>query len=389
MGEDPDCKTHRLGRQQSRSWQHMIQHPLRDEFWKARTPEIFASQVEVPALMIQGWQDEQVPARGAVRLYESVKGPKKLLLSNGGHRFYSRSWAVSGSETIRWFDKWLKGIDNSIDREPPVTIWFETQYAEWGEEGKEVGPAWIETFADWPIPKTSPLQLFLTADKELAREVGTSKEKFGDLSYFYPYSTETPFTNEAFDAAPPPLGSIHYRTPPLEEDLAIVGTPVVTLYLSSELEDTDIMVVLYDIDPEGNTLFVQRGFMRASHRRLDSGRTKPHDPYFSHDREGLMEPGRVYEIIVPFYPVGHVFRKGHKIELGIMSPPTTPLPNWGFIIKNSPGINIVHHTEKFPSNFTLPVIPGLKAKAAAPPLGALPFQPYRKAKEPNPWQLRK
>jgi len=345
--------------------------------------------VVTPALMIQGWQDEEVPARGAVRLYEDVKGPKKMIISNGGHRVYSLSWPKMGVNTIRWFDRWLKGIPNGIDREPPVTIWFETQFPVGKSEEVEVKPAWIEHFSDWPIPETVPVPLYLTRDEKLKKTVPQGEKEKGKLTYFYPYSTEMIYTNQTFDIAPPPLGALHYKTAPLERDIGIAGTAVLTLYLSSEVADTDIMAVLYDIDQEGNTLYIQRGFMRASHRNLDKTRTRSHDPYFSHDREDLLEPGKVYEIPVPLYPVAHVFRQGHQVQVGIMTPVTIPLPNWGFIIKNSPGIITVHHSEEHPSILTLPVIPGLKAKTPSPPLGSLPFQPYRTAKEPNPWQRAK
>ncbi len=388
IAEDPDCQK-RWRQRPSRSWQKYVRHPLRDEYWKERAPEIFAAQVVTPALMIQGWQDEEVPARGAVRLYECVQGPKKMIISNGGHGVYSGTWPRMGAETIRWFDRWLKGIPNGIDREPPITIWFETQFPTRGSEKEEVKPAWIEHFSDWPVPETEQVPLYLNRDKKLSKTVPQGESETGKLTYFYPYSTELIFTNQTFDVAPPPLGALHYQTVPLERDVGIAGTVVLTLYLSSEVEDTDIMAVLYDIDPEGNTLYIQRGFMRASHRHIDKTRTRSHDPYFSHDKEDLLEPGKVYEVKVPLYPVAHVFRQGHQVQIGIMTPPTIPLPNWGFIIKNLPGIITVHHSEEYPSTLTLPVIPGLKAKASPPALGALPFQPYRKAKEPNPWQLPK
>ena len=114
------------------------------------------------------------------------------------------------------------------------------------------------------------------------------------------------------------------RTPPMPEDLAIIGSPVVTLYASSEQKDTDFMAVLHDINAEGQVTYVQQGFLRASHRALDPKKSSAHEPIHLHDKAEELTPGKIYEVKFTLLPVGHVVRSGHSLELAIMAPPSLP-----------------------------------------------------------------
>ena len=73
--------------------------------------------------------------------------------------------------------------------------------------------------------------------------------------------------------------------------MAIIGSAVVTLYVSCEQKDTDFMAVLHDIDPEGQVTHVQRGFLRASHRALDPKKSSAHEPIQAHDKAEELTPG--------------------------------------------------------------------------------------------------
>ncbi len=148
-------------------------------------------------------------------------------------------------------------------------------------------------------------------------------------SYVYPAGTEVVYTDGTFAAPPAPIGSLSYRTAPAPEDLAIMGAPLLKLYVSAEQKDTDFMVALHDVGPDRKLMYVQRRFLRASHRKLDPERSRPHSPYMQHDRVVDLAPGDVYEIEIPFFPVGYVLRRGHALELSIMAPNAIPLPTGG------------------------------------------------------------
>ncbi len=194
----------------------------------------------------------------------------------------------------------------------------------------------------------------------------------------YPAGSEVVYTNDTFAVPPLPIGSLSYRTAPAAEDTVILGAPLLTLHMSAERADTDLMVALHDVSPEGQVLYLQRGFLRASHRAIDPANSQPHELFHPHNRVQELVPGRIYEIQVQIFPVGHVLRKGHSLELSIMAPPTIPLPNWGFIPVSLSGVNTIYQTALYPSRLDLPVIPNRRAEAPAPACGSRVLQPCRK-----------
>jgi predicted acyl esterase len=376
-------------------------HPLKDAWWAVRTFENLAPQIETPALIFQAWQDPQVGARGALRVFERLHGPKRILLSNGGSATLAQRRLIL--ERVRWFDRWLKGEQNGIDKDPPVTIWFETHVEPRQPKALSAElpqplpkspaaqapprpamriqlppqPAWISTFSTWPIPDVEWSTLYLTADGGLDKAKPANESMSGSHFYLYPAGTEIVSSNETFSAPPAPVGALVYRTRPLPEDLAIVGSPVLTLYASSEQPDTDFMAVLHDVNAKGQVTYVQRGLLRASHRALDSKNSKPHEPMHRHDMAEKLTPGHVYEIKLALLPLAHVLRRGHYLELAILAPPSVPSPSWAFEPAAPPGLNTVYHSAQYPSNLELPVLPKLKAQAPEPAVGSLPFQPAR------------
>jgi uncharacterized protein len=389
-----------------KSFEEMRTHPFKDAWWAERIFEDAASQIEAPTMICQGWQDQQAGSRGAVRLFERLKVPKRIILSNGGEATFAL--AAMRAERIRWFDRWLKGQQNGVDKEPPVTIWFETreekpQPTSSSDKGSKTleksqaiptparlstpprtdsKPAWVSSFSAWPIPETVWPTFYLTEGGELAPGKPPSQIVTGKRLYLYPAGTELVSTNETFSAPPVPLGSLWYRSPPLREDMTIIGSPVVTLYVSSERKDTDFLAVLHDFVFDERTLkgqatYIQRGFLRASHRALDPKKTSPHEPIHRHDKAEDLEPGKIYEVKFSVAPVGHTLRRGHSLELAIMAPPAIPSPSWGFAPVMLPGVNTVYHSREYLSRLELPVVPNLKAQAPAPAFGSLPLQPAR------------
>jgi putative CocE/NonD family hydrolase len=331
-----------------------------------------ARLVEVPTMIIQGWQDHQT-AMGGSRLFQLLKGPKRMLLYNGGHGAFN--WAVSRAESIRWMDRWLKDEANGADREPAVTVGFETRII----DGKPK-PSWRATFPDWPPPELRWSTFHLTADGRLSSTPVTAQES-GTRSYTFPIGTELAGDAVAFANPPSPLGSLAYRTPVLTEDLTLLGPAQLTFWVSTEQKDTDFMVVLHDVGPEGETTFVQKGFLRASHRAVDTSRSTGYQIFQRHDRVEELTPGTVYEIKLSLIEAGHVFRRGHMVELAVMAPSPVPSPDWGPAPLDLPGVNTLHHSTRYPSQLKLPILPGGRAQGEAPKCGELVgsglFQPCR------------
>lgn len=368
-GGDTRCAGIRAKRPEETSfYRDVLAHPLQDQWWESRALENMVEKVRVPTLIQQTWQDPWDMPDGALRLFELLKGDThKLVVQNGGH-----GGAWSTPRMIRWFDRWVKGEENGVEAEPKVLI-------NW-EHGGTGSDGWTTSYANWPVPALQRRTFYLTADGELTLEASRLKGKEGARSYVYPMGTELVGSNSHFALAPLPIGSLNYETAVMQEDLALLGTPILTFYFSSEQRDTDFLFTMKDIDSSGNTLFLQRAYLRASLRAIDPRRTTRDYIAHSFRRHEKLVPGKVYEIKLSLGAIGHVVRKGHRLQLSILAPNPIPSPVMGSVPTGGPSINKVFHSIRYPSVLDLPVVPGERAQAPPPQCGSLPMQPCRAGK---------
>ncbi|TIR99633.1 MAG: CocE/NonD family hydrolase, partial [Mesorhizobium sp.] len=368
----------------------MQEHPLRDAFWDRFSKERMGPRINVPTMIIAAFQDEYVNAvasggRSFAHLFTMKH--KKLVLTNGGHA--AVRLAPLAKERIRWLDRWLKGVENGIDKEPPVTVFWEMQIpgadfsqnydSIWSKQVTQASPGWTTTYANWPVPNLERTTFNMTQDAKLVRTRPMARPDEGARTYLYPSGTELPGSNPQFALTPQASGSLHYRTDPMEADMTLLGNPDVSFHFSSDQTDTDFMVTLKDVDPEGNTTYLTRGFLRASLRQIDPARTRPDQINQSLREVQELEPGKIYKARFSLDPIGHVVREGHRLEVSILAPNDIPSPVFASTPIKSPSLNKVYHSEKFPSKLVLPIVPGAKAQAPAPRCGTLWFQPCRKA----------
>ena len=326
-----------------------------------------------------GWQDFQTQITGGVTLFHGLNVPKRLYLLPGGHGVVLNQKVFQDDE-VRWFDKWLKGTDNGVDREPPVTVFWEVS-RKGGSAlgGGESKPNWISTYSAWP-PKEAHAQVFwLTGDGHLSSAKPSSAEEQAPRTYTYPTGTELIGTNAQFSLPVEPEGVLVYRTPAMTEDLTILGAPQLTFNVSVAHDDADFVVDLHDLYPNGDVQYLQRGLLRASMRAIDPARSRPDAIRHRFDKRDPLVPGKVYEIKMSLPPIGAVIRKGHRLEVTILAPSPIAQPDWGFLPSGQAGRNTVYHSADRPSVLTVPVIPGARAEGPAPVCGSLDFQPCRPA----------
>ena len=208
---------------------------------------------------------------------------------------------------LRWFDHWLKGVDNGVDREPPLRYFV-------------IGSEQWKSAETWPVPGTTPTEYYLHSGG-CARPIencgGLSREAALDEpadSYTYDPRDPTPtlWTVKLF-TLPSNRRQLEYRddilyycTEPLTEEVEIAGHPEVVLYASSSARDTDFFARLVDEDPNGIALEICYGMVRARHRN-------------SWTEEELIEPGEVVEYRIKLGATACRFLKGHRIRLEICS----------------------------------------------------------------------
>ena len=381
--------------------------------------EFLEQHSDVPILLIGGWYDSYTRAtlEAFQALRQAKQGPVKVVMGPWVHGTYTTEEQVCGDVDLGpeaplesldrlhldWFDQWLKGIPTDAARMPPIR-WFLMG----GGSGRRTrlgnldhGGRWLEGDG-WPLPQAEPTPYYLHPDRTLStrppdrresstgysydprRPVPTVGGNFSSLSRIHPWpdgvrpeSAPTPTMIEAvtpaggvdqtegpdfFGCTPPylPLGSrpdiLVFETPPLEEDLEIVGPVEVKLWISSSAPDTDFTAKLIDVYPPspdyplGYALNLSDSILRARYRE---GRGTAR----------LLQPGVVASITIVLYPTANLFQKGHRIRLDISSsnfPRFDVNPNTGEPLGRERSWtiarNTVFHDRSRPSHMTLPLV---------------------------------
>jgi putative CocE/NonD family hydrolase len=259
---------------------------------------------------------------------------------------------------LTFYDRFLKDEANGWDERPPAELYI-LGANEWrGEQG-------------WPLERT--------------RETAFHLRQSGGLSVAEPRPDE-PADHYDYDPADPvpTIGGVNsvltmtqgaqtpirpgpvdqrvlerrrdvlvYTSEPLESDLEVIGAVEMVLYAASSARDTDFFVRLCDVYPDGRSIFLTEGIIRARYRGSSEGESVE-----------LLEPGEVAEYRIRCYPVANVFRQGHRVRVDVTSssfPRFSRNLNTGEDVGTGTRMQIAHqtvlHTSSYPSRIVLPVIP--------------------------------
>ncbi len=258
---------------------------------------------------------------------------------------------------VRWYDRWLKGIDNGIEKEPRVRAF-------------DMGAKTWRTFDTWPPREATRQTYFLTSDGGANTAAGngrltlTRPKATGLDRYTYDPLHPTPSLGGqvcCFNAAVPgsfdqsPVQArpdvLVYTSPPLAVPVNVTGPVTVTLYLSSDVKDTDLMVKLVDVDPDGRAYNLDEQALRVRWRQ-------------GYDAPVFMEAGQVYKVEIPPLVTSNTFQAGHRIRVAIASSAfpvyernlNTGGPNYN---EKDPVVahNVIHHGPAHPSAVLLSVVP--------------------------------
>jgi putative CocE/NonD family hydrolase len=285
------------------------------------------NQSGIPVYLINGWYD--IYARDNFLIYNNLTVPKRLLVRPTDHAGIEApgSDIDYGAEAHRWFDYWLKGIDNGIMDEPPIHYYL---------QGADKGQEWQSTDV-WPL-KDQAMTRYYFGPGDTARKASINNGTF-DLSlptdpqafdaYTVDYSTTTGptplWTGLAMPHKYPNMRSndakaLTYTTPPLETAITVVGHPIVHIWLSTDVPDLDAFVYLEEVDGDGNATYITEGVLRASHRTLSLA---PFDnfglPWHDHFQSGLqpIPNGEPFELVFDLRPTAWNFSPGKQIRITI------------------------------------------------------------------------
>jgi len=347
-------------------------HPFFDQWWQTRSLQTYVGQVAVPTFISGTWQDNATMSSGVTELYERLQTPKRLSMSPGGHTLIYASAALQ-QDLLRWMDRWVKGVRNGIDGEPPVTIY-------WESKGFPPVASWTTHYSAWP-PREAGMRTFrLTSAFGLTDGLpADSPADAKGLSYTFPTGVELIGDNTQFAVPPDPNGSLTWTSAPFDHDVTILGRVQVRFYAASQNADTDFEIDLHDVYPNGDIQYLQRGQLRASVRAIDQDDSTPDHVAHAYRTPEYLVPGRIYEFQLSLPPLGAVVRQGHRLQLSILAPSPIPQPAWGLLPVGMPGQNTIYASSRYPSDIVVPTIPGAAAEAPEPACGSLAAQPCRRA----------
>lgn len=375
-----------------------MRHSDYDAYWKQPGYSVIdnlEAYADVPVYHVTGWYDSW--CRQNVLSWQALSGrkksPHKLIIGPWIHGAQSAPRAgdlefpaTAGLDfnnwRLRWFERWLKGVENGIENEAPVKLFIMGGGdGHKTENGRRYHGGYWRDEREFPLARTSFTPYYFHGDGTLCVAPPTDEQasttfRFdpdnpvptlgGNLSSMhglavaggFDQSTQATTTAARFTL---PLSQrrdiLVFQTPPLEDDLEVTGPVTVKLWISSSAMDTDFTAKLIDVCPPnadyplGFDLNLGDAIRRARYRE-------------SLEKATLMQPGEVYPLEIHIYPTSNVFGRGHRIRVDISSsnfPRFDINPNTGEPLQQHRRVvvadNTVHHDARHPSHIVLPVIP--------------------------------
>ena len=338
-------------------------HSKYDDYWKAYGIKEKYGRIKVPAYFITGWYDNLCHEGWRNFLGFRENGGSEE--AQKGTKILVGPWAHGGSDgypdlrdlKLRWYDYWLKGVQNGIMDEPPITI-FVMGADRWRAEN------------EWPLARTKFTSFYLHSEGM----ANTAKDD-NTLSTLPPATNSTPdeFSYDPENPVPTHGGQISthteirgpkdrrsvqertdvlvYTTEPLTEDTEVTGPVEMKLYAASTAVNTDFTATLTDVHPDGAAIHICEGIRGATFRD-------------SLENPTFIEPGKVYEYAISLWETSYVFFTGHRIRLEISSSnfprfarnQNTEHP-FGMSAEMKTVRQTIYHDCQYPSHLILPVIP--------------------------------
>jgi putative CocE/NonD family hydrolase len=322
------------------------------------------SQSNVPAYVWTSWYD--VFTLDAFQWYVNLRPPTKLAAGVWAHQAAvlnaEERRRLRATEQLRWFDYWLKGIENGVLDEPPI------HYA---TKIDEVNRVWRSAGA-WPPAETKLVRYYFRRgrsgtvasvnDGALTTQAPVSDA--GQDTYLVDYSTSSGRTTRwhLSEFAYPDMSgndakSLTYTSEPLKTDLTVTGHPVVTLHVSSTAADGDFFVYLEEVDAAGVSEYITEGVLRASHRAVSEPPFEnmglPYHRSFRDDVKPLPDADPV-SLLFDLLPTSNRFDAGSRIRVSVAC---ADADNAEVQEVAPPPEVTLHRSRLFPSGIALPVVP--------------------------------
>ncbi|MGH3629085.1 MAG: CocE/NonD family hydrolase [Sciscionella sp.] len=285
-------------------------HQRRDEYWQHASVCEDYSAITCPVLAVSGWADGY--SNSVFRLLEHLDVPRKGLIGPWSHKYphLGEPGPAIGflQEMVRWWDHWLKGVDNDVMDDPALRIWMQetvppfTAYVQ--RPGRWVGEP------SWPSPRIQSSTHSLARNRiALPEEVVDSEE----LTIESPLSVGQYAGKWCSYNAPPDLpydqreedgGSLVFDTDPFTERWELLGSPVLDLEIASTKPVAMVAARLSDVAPDGRATRISYGLLNLTHRD-------------SHAEPEALEPGKRYTVSLQLNAMAQALPVGHRLRVAI------------------------------------------------------------------------
>jgi putative CocE/NonD family hydrolase len=359
--------------------QDAISHESYDGFWKQMSLREHFADFDVPALHVSGWYDLLLhetflnyEGTSKFSKTETARKNQHLLIGPWGHgvrplRPYGDvdfgPLNLDWRETqLRWYDHYLKGEDNGVEKQAPVRIFVMGDNV-WRDEN------------EWPLARAKPTRYFL-------HSAGFANTRAGNGTLTLEADGQEPPDHYRYDPLNPvptygghangggprgvmsegPLDQrvnemrldvLNYTSDKLTADMEVTGAPEVELSFSTDVPDTDFYATLSDVYPDGKAIVITEGSLRAKFRD-------------SVEKPSLLEKGKIYTVKIPLWETSNAFKKDHQIRLHITS---SNFPRFARNLNSGKNraeeteadarvaAQTVYHDQVHSSSLLLPVIP--------------------------------
>ncbi|MGH4017740.1 MAG: CocE/NonD family hydrolase [Pseudonocardiaceae bacterium] len=287
-----------------------LRHQRRDGYWRHGSICEDFTAVQCPVLAVSGWADGY--SNSVFRLLSELDVPRKGLIGPWSHKYphLGEPGPAIGflQEVVRWWDRWLKDVDNGVMDEPMLRIWMQdsvppsTAYEE--RPGRWVGEP------SWPSPHVNTSEHALGRHRiaaageavdteELTIESPLSVGQFAGKWCSYSAPPDLPYDQREEDG-----GSLVFDSEPFTERCEILGAPVVDLCFAANRPDAMVAVRLSDVGPDGRATRISYGLLNLTHRD-------------GHDVPQPLVPGQRYRVGVALNSMAQALPAGHRLRVAI------------------------------------------------------------------------
>ncbi|WP_371229453.1 CocE/NonD family hydrolase [Roseovarius sp. 2305UL8-3] len=287
-----------------------LDHQQRDDYWLQGTVCTDYTRIEIPVYAISGWTD--CWPNTVMRLMKNLGCTRKGLIGPWAHLFPDRSLPGPGvnflDEMLRWFDRWLKGIENGIEKEPMLTLYRQENVSPDPRHDWRDG-VWLDADS-WPDASLTHRELYLSpkgisetpTDGVLSVN---SPQSLGMMSGDYmPLDADTRKAQMPGEQRGEDAGALCFDLPVRGEPFDIIGTCVAGFEVSTDAGNGLLTVRLCDVSPEGSSTLITYGIMNLAQR---DGREVQAD----------VQPGTRYRVSLELNDTAHRIAPGHRLRIAV------------------------------------------------------------------------